>query len=138
MNKRIILLAVLMVIGCGKLEDAAPAKPKPPGSIHQAQGTTAESRPGTTNGAGGTYARGIIALKTGRTVRGDILLQCPGYLTVCFKIDSLKPEDSQLISCEEVQSVMLEKALGEVDPQWMELRKEMTIVTSQTPQSGRN
>ena len=128
MKERIILVAMLMVTGCGKLEDAAPAKPERPDNFHQAEGATAQSRRSETNDAGDAYARGVVTLKTGRRVVGKILLQCPGYLTVCFKSGPSKPGDSELISYEEVRSVMLEEALSDVDPGWMELRKEMTII----------
>jgi hypothetical protein len=128
MKKRIILLAMLMVTGCGKLEDAAPANPGRPDNTYQAEGATAKSRRSETNNARKVYARGVATLRTGRTVGGHILLQCPGYLTVCFKIGSSEQGDSELISYEEVRSVMLDEALSDVDPRWMDLRKEMTII----------
>lgn len=130
MRELVILLVVLMVSGCGTREDAAPAQPERPESIHQAERATSQSRPTESNDADNAYAKGVVTLKTGRTVEGHILLQCPGYLTVCFKIGSLEPEDSERVAYEDVQSVMLEKALSDVDPLWMKLRDEMTIITA--------
>ncbi len=129
MKERIILLAMLLVTGCGTPEDAASPKPDRPDSIHQVEGPAATSRRCETNDARSHYVRGVVTLKTGRTVGGYILLQCPGYLTVCFKIGSFKRGDSELITFEEVRSVVLEEALSDVDPQWMALREEMTIVS---------
>ncbi len=131
MKERIILLAMLMLTGCGKPEDPAPAKPERPDSVHQPEKTTAESQPNETNETNdpdNACAKGVVTLKTGRTVAGQILLQCPGYLTACFKIDSSKPEDSELVPWEEVQSVVLKERLSDVDPLWMKLHEEMTII----------
>lgn len=130
MKTRIILLAMLMLTGCGKPEDPAVAEPEGPDSIHQPEKATAESQPSETNDADNAYARGVVTLKTGKTVAGQILLQCPGYLTVCFEIDTSEPGTAELVAYEEVQSVVLEEALSDVSPSWMELRKEMTVITS--------
>jgi hypothetical protein len=131
--RMVMIFVVLAAVGLSwlgvKLEDAAPAKPERPDNIHQTERATAQSRRSETNNARNVYARGVVTLKTGRTVGGHILLQCPGYLTVCFKIGSFEKGDSELVSFEEVRSVVLEEALSDVDPQWMALRKEMTIVS---------
>jgi len=130
MKERIILGAMLLATGCGTPEDAASPKPDRPDSIHQAEKPTATSRRGETNDAHSDYARGVVTLKTGRTVGGHILLQCPGYLTVCFKVDSDEEGSSELISYEEIRSVMLEEALSDVDATWVYLRDKikMTII----------
>lgn len=130
MKERIILVAMLLVTGCGKIEDATPAKPGGPGSIRQVGGPTSKPPHSKTNGTRNAFARGVVTLKTGRTVQGHILLQCPEYLTVCFKVGPSKREDSELISYEDVRSVMLEESLSDVDPRWMDLRKEMTVIDS--------
>jgi len=124
-----MLLGMITFIGCGRPESPSPARLERPDSIHQMEKTAAQSHLGGTKNADRVYARGIVTLKTGEIVGGEILLQCPGYLTVCFKRGASQPGDSELVSYEEVQSVMLEKSLSEVDPLWTELRKEMTIST---------
>ncbi len=77
--------------------------------------------------ADSVYAEGVVTLKTGRTVAGQIILQCPGYLTVCFKIDTSEPGTSELVPYEEVRSVMLEEALSDVDPLRTQLRQDEEI-----------
>lgn len=138
MKERILLLAMLLVAGCGTPEDAASPKTSlgihedrerlQPDRIRQTEGPTATSRRGETKDTRSDYAKGVVTLKTGRKVKGYILLQCPGYLTVCFKINSSEEGSSELIPYEDVQSVTLEKPLSDLDPIWAYLRKEMTIV----------
>jgi len=82
----------------------------------------------TTNSANEAYAKGVVTRKNGKNVAGHILLQCPGYLTVCFKINSSEPGSSELVPFEEVQSVVLEGDRDDVDPFWEELQNELTVV----------
>ena len=83
------------------------------------------------------YAKGVVILKTGEKVSGYILLQCPGYLTVCFEIASSEPDGAQLIRNDDVQSVLLEGAWEDVNPYWRELQKEMTVMTEQATAGDR-
>lgn len=125
MKGYIVLLVVLVLAGCGNREGSAPARrDHGPGP----EKATAQTQPCSASQVDKAYAKGVVTLKTGRKVAGQILLQCPGYLTVCFKVESSKPEDSELVPNEEVQSVTLEEALSELDPRWLQLAKEMTII----------
>jgi hypothetical protein len=112
MKVRILLITMLVFTGCGKPE-------------------VKQARPKETNDVDKVYAKGVVILKTGEKLTAHILLQCPGYLTVCFKINSSEPGSSQLVRWEDVQTVLLEKSLSEVDPMWKLLQKEMTVLTEQ-------
>ena len=127
MKVLILLITMLMLAGCGKRVD--PEREVNP----QPKVASAEPQPSETNDVDHAYAKGVVILKTGEKVSGHILLQCPGYLTVCFKIDSSEPDSAQLVRNEDVQSVLLEGAWEDVDPYWKELQKEMTVMTGQAP-----
>jgi hypothetical protein len=110
MKAHILLVAIPVLAGCG-----GPEGPEPGIDVDRA------------------YAKGAVLLKTGENVAGQILLQGPGYLTVCFKIDSFEPGSSRLVRIEDVQAVLLEESLDDVDPLWKELQKEMTVMTGRSP-----
>ena len=132
MKLHLILIAFLMFTGCRRPAHSAPpiTENASPGS--QPQATSAGHERGEGKEADRDYAKGIVVLKTGDKVAGQILLQCPGYLTVCFKINSDEPGSSQLVPNEDVRSVFLEESWDHIDPLWRELREEMTIVTEQS------
>ena len=89
----------------------------------------------TTNSANEAYAKGVVTRKNGKKVAGHILLQCPGYLTVCFKINSSEPGSSELVPFEEVKRVVLDGAIDDVDPSWKQLQEEMTVVFGNTEEA---
>ncbi len=107
--------------------------PEKPRVNLQPKSASAEPQPSETNHLDPAYAKGVVILKTGERVSGHILLQCPGYLAVCFKVDSSEPDSAQLVRYEDVQSVLLEGTWEEVDPSWKELQNEMTVMTGQGP-----
>ena len=129
MKVLVLLIVVLIFAGCGQCEDPACAVREEVGS--EGGSALAESETGETNDVDRDYAKGVVILKSGERVSGHILLQCPGYLTVCFKLHSSEPDSAQLVRNEDVQSVLLEGDWEDVDPYWRELQKEMTVLAKQ-------
>jgi hypothetical protein len=131
MKVRVILLAILMLTGCGKPRTPALAEPE---NVNVPERETAPLAPelSETDVIDDAYAKGVVTRKNGQKVAGHILLQCPGYLTVCSRINSSEPGSSERVPIEEVESVVLEESLDNVDPFWKELQEEMTIKTEQT------
>lgn len=133
MRVLVLLITMLTLAGCGIRGNPEREVPEKPRVNPQSKSASAEPQPSETNDVDHAYAKGVVILKTGEKVSGHILLQCPGYLTVCFKVDSSEPNSAQLVRNEDVQSVLLEAAWEDVDPYWKELQKEMTVMTGQGP-----
>ncbi len=131
----VILLLMLMLAGCGKPDDSESARPS---SDPQPEVASAKAQPSETNDIDNAYAKGVVTRTNGTTVAGHIFLQCPGYLTVCFKINSAEPGSSELVRFEEVQKVTLEKAWTNLPPLWRELHLQeiMTIYTTEQSPAG--
>ncbi len=90
----------------------------------------------STNAANKAYAKGVVTRKNGKKVAGHILLQCPGYLTVCFKINSSEPGSSELVAIKDVKSVVLDGPIDDVDPLWTKLQDHMTVVFGNTEEAA--
>ena len=88
-----------------------------------------------TNSANKAYAKGVVTRKNGKKVAGHIVLQCSGYLTVCFKINSSEPGTSEHVAIKDVKSVVLDGAIDDVDPFWGKLQEEMTVVFGNTEEA---
>ena len=129
----ILLIMMFMLAGCGKRVDPEREVSEEPPVSPRPKSASAETQPSEANDVDHAYAKGVVILKTGEKVSGHILLQCPRYLTVCFKVHSSKPDSAQLVRNEDVQSVLLEGGWEDVDPYWKELQKEMRIITGQIP-----
>ena len=131
----ILLLAILMFAGCSKPGDAESKTPEKP-QVDLATGNASPEPDVPPPDAADTdrvYAKGVVILKTGEKVAGQILLQCGGYLTVCFKVNSSDPDSSQLVAIEDVERVLLEESIDDVDPYWRDLQKEMAVTTTESP-----
>ena len=140
MKVLVLLIVVLIFAGCGQFEDPECAVREEVGS--EVGSASAEPGTGEADDVDRDYAKGVVILKSGEEVSGHILLQCPGYLTVCFKIDSTESDSARLVRHEDVQRVLLEGGWEDVDPCWRELREEMTVVVKQAaggdgPPTGR-
>jgi hypothetical protein len=82
MKPFVLLVTMPFLIGCGMQSDTA--RDRIPQVEVAAEGP-ATSEPDDLDNA---YAKGVVTRKDGKRVVGHILLQCPGYLTVCFEINS--------------------------------------------------
>lgn len=133
MKVLVLLAVVFMLAGCGGPEDPVREVGEKPRIDSLPGSAPAKPQPSETGDVDRAYAKGTVILKTGEKVSGHILLQCPGYLTVCFKIRSSEPDSDQLVRHEYVHRVLLEGAWEDIDPYWKELQKEMAVVTKQPP-----
>ncbi len=128
MKACVTLLSCLILLGCGKQSELARQNPHTTNSMPP----TREASPGPerseTKSVNNAYAKGVVTRKNGKEVAGHILLQCPGYLTVCFKINSSEPGSSELVAIEDVKRVVLDGAIDGVDPLWKKLQDAMTVV----------
>lgn len=129
MKMCVMLLSCLCVMGCGKQSSPGPERPEVVYSMPQAQEASTEpERSGETMSVDSAYAKGVVIRKSKEKIAGHILLQCPGYLTVCFKINSSEPGSSEPVPIREVQSVVLESDRADVDPVWEEFQEKFTVV----------
>lgn len=120
------------LIGCGMQNDAAPDR------IPQVEVASEGRATGEPDDLDNAYAKGVVTRKDGKRVVGQILLQCPGYLTVCFEINSSEPGSSELVPIEDVKCVELEETLDDVDPFWKKLQEELTVVTARSDADASN
>ena len=132
MKLHFIPIAMLIFTGCRRSAGPAHSRTENVSRGSQVQGVAAGHERSVENENDRKLAKGVVILKTGEKVAGQIFLQCPGYLIVCFKINSSEPGNSQLVSNKDVQTVFLEGSWEEVDPQWRVLQTEMQILTEQS------
>ena len=128
----VLLITLAIVMGCGRQNGTTRD------SISQTKVAPVRLAINEPHDVDSAYAKGIVTRKNGTKREGYILLQCPGYLTVCFEINSSEPGSSELVPIEDVKCVKLEETLDDVDPFWKKLQEEITVVTPRSDAGGSN
>ena len=85
MKANILLIAMLMLAGCGKRAHPAREVPEQSPVSAQPRGASGEAQPSEANDLDHGYAKGVVILKTGEKVSGQYLVAVPGISDCVFQ-----------------------------------------------------